>query len=199
MTTAHKPTWNPARGNDDRGGRNIAPSQQFSSRDLPGHTKLKYRKTGQNTNEEVSKRNLREELEEKEKKHFKEKASKLKERADSFPAIEAPKETKEITTSRKRKVDEVYKEARAGEKDVDADDSDSGSSSELSDSDADDNDEDTALLMQELEKIKREKEAEARRLEQEQKDRESENRSKAIMAGNPLLNQESSDYTIKKK
>lgn len=44
MTTAHKPTWHPAIGTEHGGGyRYHAPRQQFSVRDLPGHTTLKLR------------------------------------------------------------------------------------------------------------------------------------------------------------
>ena len=44
MTTAHRPTWAPAKGHEEQGGsRAFAPSKQYSSRDMPAHTKLKYR------------------------------------------------------------------------------------------------------------------------------------------------------------
>lgn len=44
MTTAARPTFEPARGGGGRGEKDLsALSKQYSSRDLPGHTKLKYR------------------------------------------------------------------------------------------------------------------------------------------------------------
>lgn len=44
MTTAARPTFDPARGGTGRGEKDLsALSKQYSSRDLPGHTKLKYR------------------------------------------------------------------------------------------------------------------------------------------------------------
>ena len=44
MTTAHRPTWAPAKGNDEQGGyRLFVPSAAVSAKDLPGHTKLKFR------------------------------------------------------------------------------------------------------------------------------------------------------------
>ena len=48
MTTAHKPTWNAARGSStgqhDKGVYQIGvASAQFSSRDMPGQTTLKVR------------------------------------------------------------------------------------------------------------------------------------------------------------
>lgn len=44
MTTAARPTFDPARGGSGKGEKDLsALSKQYSSRDLPGHTKLKYR------------------------------------------------------------------------------------------------------------------------------------------------------------
>lgn len=44
MTTAARPTFEPARGGTGRGENDLsALSVQYSSRDLPSHTKLKYR------------------------------------------------------------------------------------------------------------------------------------------------------------
>ena len=76
MSTAHRPTWDPAQAKDVKGG-----SRQFSVRDMAAHTKLKfrwvlsvvlvcgianafikYRQPGQTSAAEVSKRDLRAEL-----------------------------------------------------------------------------------------------------------------------------------------
>ncbi|KAF3786681.1 CWC15-like protein [Nymphaea thermarum] len=71
MTTAARPTWAPAKGGNEQGGTRIfGPSQKYSSRDLASHTTLKSRKEGQGTQDEIQKRNLREELEERERRHF---------------------------------------------------------------------------------------------------------------------------------
>ena len=44
MTTAARPTFDPARGGQGRGEKDLsAISKQYSSRDLPSHTKLKFR------------------------------------------------------------------------------------------------------------------------------------------------------------
>jgi protein CWC15 len=44
MTTAARPTFDPAKGGSGRGEKNLGVlSKQYSSRDLPSHTKLKYR------------------------------------------------------------------------------------------------------------------------------------------------------------
>lgn len=44
MSTAARPTFDGAKGGQGRGEKDLsAISRQYSSRDLPGHTKLKYR------------------------------------------------------------------------------------------------------------------------------------------------------------
>ena len=92
MTTAARPTFEPAKGGRGKGEGDLsALSKQYSSRDLPSHTKLKYRlgflfsahpasatqadvriflacrQTGQGTSEEVKTKDLRRELEERER------------------------------------------------------------------------------------------------------------------------------------
>ncbi|KVI02372.1 hypothetical protein Ccrd_019365 [Cynara cardunculus var. scolymus] len=71
MTTAARPTWAPAKGGNEQGGARIfGPSQKYSSRDIAAHTTLKPRKEGQDTQDEVQRRDLKEELEERERRHF---------------------------------------------------------------------------------------------------------------------------------
>lgn len=44
MTTAHRPTWAPAKGGEDTGGaRFFAPSERRMAKDLRAQTKMKYR------------------------------------------------------------------------------------------------------------------------------------------------------------
>ncbi|KAG8810627.1 hypothetical protein FRB91_001239 [Serendipita sp. 411] len=57
MSTAHRPTWNPAVGKEVKSG-----SRQFSTRDVASHTKLKFRQPGQGGTNEVDKRDLRAQL-----------------------------------------------------------------------------------------------------------------------------------------
>ncbi|EIE20962.1 Cwf15/Cwc15 cell cycle control protein [Coccomyxa subellipsoidea C-169] len=43
MTTAHRPTWAPAKGGEEQGGQRIyAPSRMASAKDQASHTKLKF-------------------------------------------------------------------------------------------------------------------------------------------------------------
>lgn len=54
MTTAHRPTFEPARGGTGRNEGDLAKlSQQYSSKDMPSHTKLKYRQKGQSHIDDV--------------------------------------------------------------------------------------------------------------------------------------------------
>ena len=44
MTTAHRPTWAPAKGGEEEGGaRFFAPSDRRMAKDQRAHTKMKYR------------------------------------------------------------------------------------------------------------------------------------------------------------
>lgn len=44
MTTAHRPTWAPARGGEEQGGtRLFVPSRQVSAKNQASHTQLKFR------------------------------------------------------------------------------------------------------------------------------------------------------------
>ncbi|KAH6797752.1 Cwf15 / Cwc15 cell cycle control family protein [Perilla frutescens var. hirtella] len=71
MTWAARPTWAPVKGGNEQGGTRIfGPSQNYSSRDMAAHTSLKPRKEGQDTQDEVQRRNLREELEDRYRRHF---------------------------------------------------------------------------------------------------------------------------------
>ena len=48
MTTAHRPTWNSARGGSEQGGNVLVnPSRAYSSKDLPAHLTLKQRQQEQ--------------------------------------------------------------------------------------------------------------------------------------------------------
>ena len=68
MTTAARPTWDTARGGTSAKERDLSSmSKQYSSRDLPSHTKLKTRGEGQGTVLEHRDRDFRRELEDRER------------------------------------------------------------------------------------------------------------------------------------
>ena len=76
MTTAHRPTWQPAKGGEEQGGaRYFAPSAMTRAKDLASHTQLKYRQDGQATDAELASRDLKLELQEKELEAARKRAS----------------------------------------------------------------------------------------------------------------------------
>ena len=63
MTTAHRPTWHPAKGGSEQGGnRCFLPTKQYSAKDAPSHTKIKYRQEGQGTQDEVGNTDFKKKL-----------------------------------------------------------------------------------------------------------------------------------------
>ena len=67
MTTAHRPTWHTAKGGSEQGGNVLVnPSRAYSSKDMPAHTSLKERASGQGNLDEQSRIDFRRELLERE-------------------------------------------------------------------------------------------------------------------------------------
>ncbi|KAH9391404.1 complexed with cef1p [Tyrophagus putrescentiae] len=80
MTTAARPTFDPAKGGTSRGEKSLSSlSKQYSSRDLPSHLKLKYRQTGQGTTDDLKSKDFRRELEERERLAKRDEERKLQE------------------------------------------------------------------------------------------------------------------------
>lgn len=174
MTTAARPTFEPARGGRGKGEGDLsALSKQYSSRDLPGHTKIKYRQPTQDAPEELRARDFRRELEERERTAVKSRDRGAREHTTSSSSSSS-------SSSKRPRLDQIP----AANLDADdpltdeEEDSDSGS----------DSDDDTAALLAELEKIKKERAEEQERKEREQKAEEERIRMENILSGNPLLN-----------
>ncbi|KAF2875074.1 Pre-mRNA-splicing factor Cwf15/Cwc15 [Massariosphaeria phaeospora] len=195
MTTAHRPTFDPARGKEAQRG------PAYHQRLLPAHTFLKHRQPGQGGAADSNQRDLRAELLEAEARHYAKKNGTYDPDAES--AAEANSTTKRpldaITATGEGEHDEADEKRRRIEvlekyRDVDADDS--SESSESSD-DEDDEEDETAALMRELEKIKKER-AEAKAKEDAEREaQEEERREIDIARGNPLLN--ARDFTMKRR
>lgn len=182
MTTAHRPTFDPARGKDAQRG------PAYHQRLQPAHTHLKIRQPGQGGAAGLTQqRDLREDLLAAEAANLAKKQEKFSEAA---PRISGTKRNIEAasTSSPGEQLTEGDEEAKRRKileetRDIDADD-DATSSSE----DESDEEDETAELMRELEKIKRER-AEAKAKEEADKAaREQEEREEDIAYGNPLLN-----------
>lgn len=185
MTTAHRPTWAPAKGGEEQGGmRFYAPSQMKSVKDIAGFTKMKYRQDGQSNLNDLTKRNVKSLLEEREKEHF----SKLS--REEFIS-EREKDMKLLEDISEDKMCIIPEE-------VDADEEDSTGSDDSSDEETDEE----AELLAELERIKQERYAEAARAEASARAKEDEKLRAEVSAGNPLLNDTlagHSDFRIKRR
>lgn len=178
MTTAARPTWAPAKGGNEQGGSRIfGASQKYSSRDIASHTTLKPRRDGQGTQEELEKRNLREELEERERKHFSSKGKPFSEDRDRRRGSHL------LLEGSKNDADD-----RIVPRSVDADDSDVDVKSDEESDDDDDDENDTEALLAELERIKKERAEENMRKERQRQEEELKTKEAELMRGNPLLN-----------
>ncbi|KAH6712226.1 Pre-mRNA-splicing factor Cwf15/Cwc15 [Leptodontidium sp. MPI-SDFR-AT-0119] len=192
MTTAHRPTFDPARGKDAQRG------PAYHQRLLPAHTQLKVRQPGQGGDADHEVRDLRAELLAAEAAHF----AKVKGGPTPTPSVA---ESKVQTNSAKRQLENGDEEEDVDAKrrrileetrDIDAD-SENEEEDDSSDDDSDDEDE-TAELQRELEKIKRER-AEKREQEEREKAAEEEAaREHDIALGNPLLNPKA-DFNVKRR
>ncbi|KAH9067508.1 Cwf15/Cwc15 cell cycle control protein [Lactarius vividus] len=193
MSTAHRPTWDPAQAREVKGG-----SRQYSVRDMAAHTKLKFRQPGQTSVDEVKTRDLRADLLAAEAE-----ARAKKRKAAGLPVEDAPMVSEDEDVKKRRK---VLQEALEMDKDADSDEGDgdgdgandskgnangdrSGEEDGGDDEDDDDDEEDdTAELLRELEKIKRERAAEQARVEQAEAEATEAERDARIATANPLLN-----------
>jgi len=179
MTTAARPTFEAARGGKGKGEGDLsALTKQYSSRDLPSHTKLKHRQAGQDSVEELRSKDFRKELEDRERVVFREKN---KERA-SRSSVNEPQ-----TSSKRPRIEQ--------NRNLDADDPVDDSDEDSDDSDDED---DTAELLAELQRIKKERAQEEARKEQEKKAVEERIRMENIISGNPLLNSQA-NFKVKRR
>ncbi|KAJ2711843.1 hypothetical protein H4R19_003055 [Coemansia spiralis] len=190
MTTAARPTFDPAKGKESTDFTYLT-----SAKDLPGHTRLKTRGPGQGVGEGRTAEELRRELEEAERRHF-----------DAKQRGPVDGDADGGTESEKARYIEM-----AQQLDVESEDSasDSGSASESeadegsggSGDDSSDSEDETALLMRELEKIKRERAEERAREEQDAVERQlgeaQAGGPSTLLAGNPLLAKH--DFAVKRR
>lgn len=178
MTTAARPTWDTAKGGRGKGEGDLsALSKQYSSRDLPSHTKLKRRQVGQDTAEELRNKDFRKDLEEREWQAARERGKEKGSRS----SIEQPK---------RPRLDQPPPSNLDADDPVDDEDED--------DSDESDDEDDTAELLAELQRIKKERAQEEARKEKEKKEEEERIRMENIMTGNPLLNAQN-NFKVKRR
>jgi protein CWC15 len=192
MTTAHRPTWNAAVGGKNQAGNptRFTPIHAVSGKDLPAQLTLKTRGAGQDTRDEIGQRDLKAELEERERLHL-EKIGKAPKSAPK-PALSAPQLSAIDSGQGGSAAD------RAAQYD-DKDDSDSDASDDSDSDDSDSDEEDTAELLRELEKIKKEKALEQQRREEEARAEAEQQHQTAVMTGNPLLQSADEGFKVKRR
>ncbi|KAF2819271.1 Cwf15/Cwc15 cell cycle control protein [Ophiobolus disseminans] len=195
MTTAHRPTFDPARGKEAQRG------PAYHQRLLPAHTTLKHRQPGQGGEADANHRDLRAELLEAEARHFAKKNGTYVEPESVAESGSAPKrQIEDVTMAEDGEEDEAAQKRRRIEvlekyREEDADDS--SDESESSDDDDEDEEDETAALMRELEKIKKERAAVKAKEEAARAAEEDEQREIDVARGNPLLN--SRDFAMKRR
>lgn len=216
MTTAHRPTFDPARGKE------AARGEAYHQRLLPAHKTLKFRQATQGNADEQAKRDLKAELLKAERAHYAKKEGRaLPEDEDEDEDVKQPIAALEAPVGGvKRKADDIdgnggggpgadgdpeedyeTKKRRVLEetKDIDADSDSSSSSSDSESNDDDDEEDETAELMRELAKIKAERAEAAAKAAAEQAKKDEEQREKDIALGNPLLNKDRAEYGVKRR
>ncbi|KAK6435990.1 hypothetical protein LTR95_007821 [Oleoguttula sp. CCFEE 5521] len=208
MTTAHRPTFDPARGKEAQRG------EAYHQRLLPAHKTLKYRSAAQGAPNEQARRDLKAELLRSEREYYAKKEGRTLPLDEDEDVVE--RETLLIEGGAgeggaKRK----YSDIAAGEQGADAEeedyeakkrrvlaetadiDADSDASASSSESE-DESEDEEAELMRELAKIKAERAETAAKEAAEQANRDEEQREKDIALGNPLLNK-TADYGVKRR
>jgi len=191
MSTAHRPTWNPAQGKEVKSG-----SRQFSARDVASQTKLKFRQPGQTSEADVQKRDLRAELLKAEQGA---RERKRKAAGGTFVGLDASVAEIEDRNSEEIKRRKLLQDALELDKDDDdevevkeenrtakaeSNDDDDGDG----DDEEDEGEDETAELLRELEKIKKERAEEQARKEREAQEQNVAAREEEIATANPLLN-----------
>ena len=182
MTTAHRPTFDPARGKEAQRG------PAYHQRLLPAHTTLKVRQAGQGGAADTEQRDLRAELLKAEAAHFAKKNGGVASPTETETAGEQGEKRKigDVDTETEEEDPEVKRRRlileQAAELDADSASEDESSSEEESD------DEEELMLQLELEKVKRERAEQRAKEEAKKAAEEQEQREFDIARGNPLLN-----------
>ncbi|ORX94284.1 Pre-mRNA-splicing factor Cwf15/Cwc15 [Clohesyomyces aquaticus] len=199
MTTAHRPTFDPARGKE------AARGPAYHQRLLPAHTFLKVRQTGQGGDaDKHNQRDLRAELLEAERRYYAKKNGTPLAPLESESATDATSTSKRPHTAIEEGDLSDSEEAREKRRRIavieqyyEEDKSDSESSESSESEDDDDDEEETTALMRELEKIKKERAEKKAKEDAERAAKEEEDREINIAKGNPLLNPK--DFTMKRR
>lgn len=216
MTSAHRPTWNSAKGKANPGGERTVPSSIISAKNQPGLLQLK-RRTNTQLIQKKSTNELKEELQLKENSKYSVKEDneldylKLKEEKELIKSKQIPKneasDNDESSYSSKSINDELANEdIKSDLEDFDekakhpefSNEEDAEDDDEELDDDKDSNEEEDEEeeLMREYEKIKKEKEEQKRIKQIEEAEKIKSRTPLEILSGNPIYAQ---NYSLKRK
>ncbi|KAF4591629.1 Cwf15/Cwc15 cell cycle control protein [Ophiocordyceps camponoti-floridani] len=186
MTTAHRPTFDPARGKEALRG------PAYHQRLLPAHKQLKYRQAGQggdaDAHEGAAQRDLAAELLAAEEAARAKRSGQAKKLDAAFEDGGSGVGDEDEGSLRRRRVlletrdVDADEESGADEDDDDEDDDD--------DDDDDEEDDEDAELQRELERVRHERQEKKQREEKAQAEAEAQQRQRSIALGNPLLNKQ---------
>ncbi|KAJ5079787.1 spliceosome-associated protein cwc15 [Anaeramoeba ignava] len=209
MSTSSKPTWKSARGGLNQGGTlTFVATQIQSARDLPSHRKLKTRKPGQGNENDIKKRDLKQELIQKEKNANKNALGLIKDQKQKEPEKQSQKETQtQDTQNILKKFEEIDSDEHISDSESESDQEkkssenkqnnqsaenenvDDSSDSDFSSDDSDDSEssDETEFLLQEIQKIKEERAEKVKEEEEKKRIQEEKTQEKNILTSNPLL------------
>eukprot|EP00761_Pharyngomonas_kirbyi_P013656 gb/GECH01013685.1/.p1 GENE.gb/GECH01013685.1/~~gb/GECH01013685.1/.p1 ORF type:complete len:225 (+),score=100.13 gb/GECH01013685.1/:1-675(+) len=184
MSTAHRPTYQPAKGDADN-----FKTAAVSSKDQPSHLTLKERKKGQNSKQELNERDLKFELEKKEQEHFIKKNDNQEQPTEQLK-IESNK-PQEQTQNDKLQLQPPSDDEIESEDEIESD-----SDEDINFSDSDDDDEEEELR-RELEQIKKAREEQRAKEEEKARENEEKQKQEEILQGNPLLSKKA--FEVKRR
>ncbi|OBT87309.1 hypothetical protein VE02_03034 [Pseudogymnoascus sp. 03VT05] len=200
MTTAHRPTFDPAVGKEAQRG------PAYHQRLLPAHTQLKVRKPGQGGSADSQSRDLRAELLAAEAAHFAKTRGGAPSQTSSDNAALAVEAGKRaggglLESSAMEGVEDDAEAKEANRRKIleDTRDIDADSASESESDSEDESEDETAELQRELEKIKRERAERREKEEREKEKEEEEERERDVAGGNPLMGGGKQDFGVKRR
>lgn len=218
MTTAHKPTFYPARGSSNQGSNILyQPTLMYSSKDLPGNLTLKKRKLGQGNKHDIKNIDFKSDLLERENKLKSKGISNLSLIGSIYADSEEAdtnllnQDYNQDITSDLLKIEEFNKKQRLDSNDIsevkfqvktnnkDLSDTENNINDNVFVQDIDDEfdddpenensvDDDEEELMKEFEKIKKMREEEKKQKDIEEAEHIKEKNRENVLLGNPLLN-----------
>lgn len=207
MTTAHRPTWKAAVGQDSEGGWSAGGARAASKSvlDMPAHTKLKVRTGSQVVDRKKALRESLLKLEEAEKKANNRKLGMraIDPEEEEKGRLKLLKQTAEVDDEAIRQKYDDDDASGGGDDDSGGgwSDVDDGDDLDASDSDEDESDDedDEAALQAELAKIRAEREEKKRKEAEEAAAAEDAKLEEAAVLGNPLLADDNGDSSARMK